>query len=116
MKYWVLLFSLFAFQARSDPPPGANPAFHAWFEKQYSINGRWCCNEADGHILDDSDWRTNGSGYEVRINGNWKLIPPPAMRNTETGGPNPTGHAVVWYIIGGTGDIYIYCFAQGFEG
>ena len=78
------------------PPPdvGRDVALHSWFEHQHSLNGDWCCNVADGHILDETEWRASGDYYEVWINHAWRAVPATALRDPH-GGPNPTGHAVV---------------------
>jgi hypothetical protein len=102
-----------AVAARAAPPPNADPALHAWFEAQHSVEGRWCCNISDGHILDDDDWQIVGDGYQVKIAGEWWGIPAAAMRDPH-GGSNPTGHAIAWYNWGPHGPA-IYCFAPGFE-
>ena len=115
MKRWLLPAFLLAHTALADPPANidlSSPT-HAWFEQQHATDGAWCCNVSDGHILDDSDWRHGSSAYEVRINGDWLTIPLDAMRDPK-GGPNPTGHAIVWYTVNEYG-IRIYCFAPGFE-
>jgi hypothetical protein len=115
MKFIPILVGLLIASAYADPPPGPTP-YHDWFAKQWSIGKSFCCNEADGHVLDDSDWRMVGGHYEVRINGNWIQVPATAMVDSARGGPNPTGHAVIWYVTGSEGGIRLYCFAQGFEG
>jgi hypothetical protein len=96
------------------PPPDANPRRHAWFERQYSVAGTWCCNSADGHVLDDSDWRILDQHYEVRLAGAWFVVPLDAMRDPR-GGPNMIGRAVVWYVITEAG-LDIKCFAPGWSG
>jgi hypothetical protein len=113
MKFILLLLMSFA---QAAPPPGAPGEYHEWFEKQRSIGSMPCCSVADGHILNEDEWRATGSGYEVRINDEWIPVPATAMRDIVIGGANPTGHAVVWYLITSTKDVRIYCFAQGFEG
>ena len=104
--------------AHAKPPPGADLTTPTaqWFKAQHSMDGSWCCDIADGHLLDDEDWRMKNSTYEVRINGEWITIPEKAKRDPN-GGPNPTGHAVVWYTIEGTstGRPFIFCFAPGTE-
>lgn len=106
------LFSLYLVAA----PAGAdlNGPVHAWFEAQHSISGAWCCNLSDGHLLEDTDWRQDGKGYQVHIEGEWLAIPDTALRDPR-GGPNPTGKAIVWYTTGVYGT-HIYCFAPGFQG
>jgi len=97
------------------PPPSTdlNSPMHAWFERQHSVAGQWCCDIADGHILSESDWRASGGGFEVRINGRWVPVPSHALRDP-AGGPNPTGNAIVWYSV--SGDLpTIFCFAPGWQ-
>lgn len=102
--------------ALAAPPPGVdlNSSTHAWFEAQHSATGAWCCSQADGHILDDSDWGQDNFGYWARINGAIQQIPDSALRDPK-GGPNPTGHAIVWFTQGDWG-VRVYCFAPGWEG
>ena len=102
----------FIASARADPPPGIalDPALHAWFERQHSVTGAWCCDEGDGHILRDDEWRTAGNHFEISMNGEWRSVPGSAMRDP-VGGPNPMGAAIAWY----RGD-HLYCFAPGFVG
>lgn len=88
--------------------------YHQWFETQHSIGGAWCCNVADGHLLNDDEWRADGSKYEVKIEGKWYPISPDALRDPK-GGPNPTGQAIVWYLPSPKVGFYIYCFAPGFQ-
>jgi hypothetical protein len=96
------------------PPPDADPQRHIWFERQRSIAGTWCCDTADGYVLDDSDWRTTKEHYEVRLAGAWFVVPPHALRDPH-GGPNMIGRAVVWYVITEAG-VQIMCFAPGWSG
>jgi hypothetical protein len=104
---------LFAAAAGAAPPPDPDPALHQWFETQHSVAGAWCCDVADGFILADKDWHQAGDHYEVRIGGQWRPIPPDALRDPH-GGPNPTGAAIVWYRES-RGEVSIFCFAPGFE-
>ena len=96
------------------PPPDVDPQRHAWFERQRSIAGTWCCDSADGHVLDDSEWRTTSRHYEVRLAGAWFVVPARALRDPD-GGPNLIGRAVVWYVITEAG-VQIMCFAPGWTG
>lgn len=112
----ALLIAAAANFAAAKPPPGIdlNSPLHHWFHAQHSITGAWCCDISDGHILDDSQWRTHGGVYQVKIGNGWVNVPDKARRDP-AGGPNPTGHAIVWYNVTPWG-IEIYCFAPGFEG
>jgi hypothetical protein len=96
------------------PPPDADPQRHLWFERQRSVAGIWCCNTADGHVLDDGDWRATSEHYEVRLAGTWFVVPAHALRDPR-GGPNMIGRAVVWYVIMEAG-VHIMCFAPGWSG
>jgi hypothetical protein len=102
-------------RAHGAPPPGTDmdSLTHQWFETQHSVAGAWCCDVADGFILADKDWHQAGDHYEVHIGGQWRPIPPDALRDPK-GGPNPTGSAIVWYRQSGD-DVRIFCFSPGFE-
>lgn len=122
MKRLAILL-LLTTPALAAPPPGTdlNSPLHHWFHDQHSIKGLWCCDVSDGHILSDEDWRMklipageSDSGYEVRINNEWVPVPQSAMRDPN-GGPNPTGHAIAWYLVNEYGAT-IYCFAPGWQG
>ena len=113
---------LLASAALARPPPGGPTPFAQWFHDQHSVPpegqeaGIWCCDIADGHLLDDSEWRISGDHYEVLIQGEWHAIHPYQMVDPR-GGPNPTGKAVVWYNLVGSyeGGLQIYCFTPGWE-
>ncbi len=108
------LLAVWCHAASAAPPPDADPDLAAWFHDQHSVSRAWCCDISDGHILDDSDWRTGPHGYQIRINGIWSDVPPDALRDP-AGGPNPTGAAVAWWSVS-DGGVRIYCFAPGWEG
>lgn len=95
-------------RVRAEPPAGADMTLHAWFERQHNLNGGWCCDIADGHVLEDEDTRIIGGQFEVSINGAWRKIAPWMMRQSAFDDPNPTGHPIVWYMGSA-----IYCFAPG---
>ena len=110
----LLLATIFlAFPAFAEPPPGTNldSPLHQWFEHQYSIRGAWCCSLADGHFLDDQEWRVVGGTFEVWIADQWWPVEADKLRDPN-GGQNPTGKAIVWYVIGEVG-VVVYCFAPG---
>lgn len=109
------LLTLFSSNVRSAPPPGIaiNPELHAWFERQHNLNNGWCCNLADGHILEEEEWRVVGNNYEVFIRNQWVKIDSELLRRDPLSDPNPTGKAIVWYAILGENRLQIYCFASG---
>lgn len=102
-------------QTPAAPPPGVdlNSSIHIWFEHQHSVSGSWCCDVADGHILGASEWRVSGTHYEVLIDQIWYRVPATSLRDP-SGGPNPTGQAVVWWSRVGD-EMVIHCFAPGNE-
>jgi hypothetical protein len=112
----VVALALFAtwHPTGAAPPPDADPQRHAWFERQHSIAGKWCCDVADGHVLDDSDWRATSEHYQVRLKGAWFVVPPDTLRDP-SGGPNTIGRAIVWYVVTEAG-VEIMCFAPGWSG
>lgn len=119
----ILAPALLTSRAFGRLPPGAKPGpFHAWFEAQYNQDGQWCCNVSDGHQLNDDEWKEEKGAYWVLIGKPpvWYRIEPYMMRDVKRSGPNPTGHAIVWYTPENEGDVLkpgkIYCFAPGFEG
>lgn len=64
-----------------------------WIKGLRSPAGGLCCEEADGHRIDDVDWRGEADGsYSVRIEGAWvKLNADQVVRE-----PNRLGSAMVW--------------------
>jgi len=108
-----IAFLLIATPCFAAPPPdaGLDVPLHSWFEHQHSLTGDWCCNVADGHLLAETEWRPSGDHYEVWIDHAWHAVPATALRDP-LGGPNPTGHAIVWWSKVGT-EIVIHCFGPG---
>jgi hypothetical protein len=113
MRMWPVVLLLIPLSSFAAPPPGTDPngPVHTWFEHQHSISGEWCCKLADGQVLSDSEWRVSGGRYEVWLRNKWRLVPSWSPRNPE-GGPNSTGHAVVWWTRFER-EIIILCFAPG---
>jgi hypothetical protein len=103
--------------ALAAPPPGTDLSSptHKWFEMQYNTQGELCCDVSDGHMIDERDVRMTEGAYEVRIDGEWYPVGPSAMRDAVRGGPNPTGHPIVWYTRTFTRlpGLVISCFAPG---
>ncbi len=87
-------------------PGFANAPHAAWYARQHDKAGWSCCEHSDAHPVYDA-YISHGKWY-VQIDGTQHEISP----NQILEGPNPTGHAVVWY--GGAGDhVTIFCFAPG---
>ena len=87
-----------------------DPEIAAWFHGLMNPRtGLSCCDESDGHILVQGDWRTIGDRYEVRIEDAWVSVPPGAVLTRMA---NPTGSAVVFY---DARTKRIYCFVRAPE-
>ena len=87
----------------------ADPGIKQWYSAQRNKNGGWCCDNADGHdFYGDYKLDTDGS-VEFDADGVHHKLPPFMVLN----GPNPTGHAVWWYIVQQDGTYHDYCFALG---
>jgi hypothetical protein len=89
---------------------------HEWFEHLASGKGL-CCSFADGHVVEDVDWKTTADGkhYRVRVplsvgstQTSWVDVPDEAVI-TE---PNRAGRTMVWPLYG-IGGVSIRCFMPG---
>lgn len=70
----------------------ANSPNHEWVSTRKNHNGVPCCDIADGHRLDDVDWKSDDDSYSVRIDGEWVKVDSDKVL-TE---PNKIGSAMVW--------------------
>ena len=84
----------------------ANSPYREWFAQQHDGAGWSCCDRSDAHAVYDA-YISQGKWY-VPIDGVHYEIQSHQLLD----GPNPTGHAVIWY--DGAGDhVSIFCFAPG---
>lgn len=90
----------------------ADPRIIKWYSDQHNANGGWCCDQADGHDFYDSytlnpdgsvDFDTEGKHFHLD-------------KELVLTGPNPTGHAVWWYVDRTDGSRASFCFAAGAGG
>ncbi|MEJ2374798.1 MAG: hypothetical protein P8Y71_05015 [Pseudolabrys sp.] len=87
-------------------PENADAPYRDWFAQQRTREGWSCCDLSDAHPVYDA--YINEGKWHVLILGKDYEIQPYQLLS----GPNPTGHAVVWYA--GNGDyVWIFCFAPG---
>jgi hypothetical protein len=84
----------------------ANAPYATWYAQQHDQEGWSCCDRADAHPVYDAYIKLEK--WFVPIGGIYHEIQP----NQLLDGPNPTGHAVVWY-DGGGDNVTIFCFAPG---
>jgi hypothetical protein len=100
----VFLVITSAFARSISDHPANPPEISDWLRSLKNNRGMSCCDWADGMRLEDPDWEWNGSGYRVRINGDWVVVPDDAVLP----GPNKLGIAIVWRFNG-----HITCFIPG---
>jgi hypothetical protein len=100
------------------PPPNSDPntPIAKWFARQYNMRGGSCCGEADGHRLNDNQWRIAGNHYQVQIDNVWYPIEDWQLRR-DVNDANPTGQAIVWYNYDRSkyNGTQIYCFTPGWQ-
>lgn len=108
----VLGFALLARAADARWKPeyaSADPAIQQWYGTQHNDKGQWCCNDADGHPY-FGGYSINADGGVTLTGEDGKVYTLPSYMVLK--GPNPTGHAVWWFLeIGSTHRDY--CFAPG---
>lgn len=107
----ITLFSAVAFQGASALDPDgrwSNSPHRTWFGQQHDANGKWCCDESDGHLFDGNySLNKDGSVTIHAATGDIQVEPHKVIMNTK----NPTGTAVWWYRSMSTAGTY--CFAPG---
>lgn len=86
----------------------ASPKIQAWYRTQQNKIGWRCCEQSDGHPYYGNYRLTPDGGVELQLESGPHKIPSYMVLK----GPNPTGHAVWWYIENYTGH-YDLCFAPG---
>lgn len=87
----------------------ADPKVQAWYRSQRNAQGQWCCDESDGHPYHGSYTLNKDGSVTLDLAGGKKHTIPAYMVIT---GPNPTGHAVWWYLESGSNRTD-FCFAPG---
>ena|SRR6185437_12877616 len=83
-----------------------------WYSAQHNAIGQRCCDEADGHSFYQEYAFDKNGGVESDFRGSHYHLP----RWMVLHGPNPTGHAVWWYMDRFDGVRTDYCFAPGSGG
>ncbi len=80
----------------------------SWFDQLKSRKGSLCCTNADGRVVVESDWDTEGDHYRVRLDGVWIVVPDDAVVIE----PNRAGTTIVWPWFDGK-TTKIRCFIPG---
>jgi len=83
-----------------------------WYASQHNKNGLWCCDNADGHAFYGDYSLDQDGSVEFDVDGVHHRLPAYMVLD----GPNPTGHAVWWYVKQTDGVHKDYCFALGASG
>jgi hypothetical protein len=83
-----------------------------WYSAQRNAIGQRCCDEADGHPFYKKYTFDKNGGVEFDFGGSHYHLPAWMVLH----GPNPTGHAVWWYMNRFDGVHTDYCFAPGAGG
>ncbi|HZS63451.1 MAG TPA: hypothetical protein VFA53_02980 [Xanthobacteraceae bacterium] len=105
----ILMFLAVPAHARWKAEYGSStPELQAWYREQHNARGEWCCDKSDGHAF-FGDYKLNEDGsVSFEFQGRMHTIPTDMVLH----GPNPTGHAVWWYVDSDEGR-QDYCFAPG---
>jgi len=113
----LVLVSCTAARARDLDGRYANsdPATREFFRSQTNRNGVNCCDESDGKRVNDAEWRTSATGYEVLINGKWVAVPDHAVLDGRTARPPGLAGAIVWIWPGteNSASPIVTCFLPG---
>lgn len=94
-----MLTLLIAFLLAQTP----HDRFHYVYEGWLTATGGSCCNDQDCAPT-EGRWRFGPDGYEVQIAGEWRKVPPIAVRPYTS--PDGDAHLCVWH-----GNIL--CFVPG---
>ncbi len=79
-----------------------------WYKGQHNAQGQWCCDKSDGHPFFGSYTLNKDGSVTLQLASGPRTLPDYMVIK----GPNPTGHAVWWYLE--TGDNHTdFCFAPG---
>jgi len=101
-----LILTASAGAACAQPPDGANPSLHGWYESlKQPGTGASCCSIADCRPV---DYRLAGDGYEAFLNAQWIRVPDDKVLR---GIGNPTQRGVLCRSPSGI----ILCFVPASE-
>ena len=95
--------------ARWKPEYGkADAKIQAWYKGQHNAQGQWCCDESDGHAFFGAYTLNQDGSVTLDLATGKRTLPQYMVIK----GPNPTGHAVWWYLDAGDSHTD-FCFAPG---
>lgn len=106
----VILVAPFGAEAKWNAAYGNAPEYIIkWYSGQNNGRGEWCCSEADAHAFYGDYTVLNNGDVQFNFEGRHYHLPAYMVLT----GPNPTGHAVWWYVFRTDGAHVDYCFAPG---
>ena len=79
-----------------------------WYKGQHNSQGQWCCDKSDGHPFFGSYTLNKDGTVTLELASGKRTLPEYMVIK----GPNPTGHAVWWYLDAGDSHTD-FCFAPG---
>ncbi|HZD90951.1 MAG TPA: hypothetical protein VE224_12690 [Pseudolabrys sp.] len=85
-----------------------DPQIQAWYKSQHNAQGQWCCDKSDGHPYFGTYTMNKDGSVTLDLKQGKRTLPAYMV----LGGPNPTGHAVWWY-LDVAGHHTDFCFAPG---
>lgn len=86
----------------------ASPEIQAWYKQQHNSEGQWCCDKSDGHPFYGAYTMNKDGSVTLDLKDGRRTLP----KYMVLSGPNPTGHAVWWYLDVGNNHTD-FCFAPG---
>ena len=105
----LLVLLLLTVPAFARAPEVSDPDLGPWFHSLMQPTGATCCDQSDGHILGDDEWREGKDAPQVKIDGAWVDVDAARVLKTE----NPTGRAVAFWL---PGQSFVYCFIRPAQG
>lgn len=109
----ALVFLVSALIGQAKAHDQNKPGLDDWYFSLRSKGGSPCCGgpSEDATKLEELQWRTKGSSFEVFIDGAWIDVPESAVVPV----PNKDGRALVWLSYA-EGKPIVRCFMSGFLG
>lgn len=99
--------------ARAEPPVGADPALHPWFQSLTDPrSGGSCCSEADcRHYQVDTSTDDDGTThYRIKYRDDWLDVPPDSVLKVYD---NPTGDYIACVYDYPTPHVLCFVIAPG---
>lgn len=86
----------------------SDPEIQSWYKGQHNAQGQWCCDKSDGHPFFGNYTLNKDGSVTLHLERGDHTLPEYMVIK----GPNPTGHAVWWYLDAGDSHTD-FCFSPG---